>query len=64
MNSVITEMLNRYNAEGLTDKKNAVEEVMQEIVLCGLSRAGFFKKTYIIIIGNTVNIDIIYVPSK
>ena len=45
MNSVITEMLNRYNADGLTDKKNAVKEVMQEIVLCGLSRAGFFKKT-------------------
>ncbi|MBQ6267154.1 MAG: nucleotidyl transferase AbiEii/AbiGii toxin family protein [Clostridia bacterium] len=43
MNSVITEMLNKYHAEGLTDKKNAVKEIMQEIVLCGLSRAGFFK---------------------
>jgi len=44
MNSVMTEMLNRYHADGLTDKKNAVKEIMQEIVLCGLSRAGFFKK--------------------
>lgn len=44
MNSVMTEMLNRYHAEGLTDKKNAVKEIMQEIVLCGLSRAGFFKR--------------------
>ena len=44
MNSVMTEMLNRYHAEGLTNKKNAVKEIMQEIVLCGLSRAGFFKK--------------------
>ena len=45
MNSVIVEMLNKYHAEGLTDKKNAVKEIMQEIVLCGLSRAGFFKKS-------------------
>ena len=44
MNSVITEMLNKYHAEGLTDKKNAVKEIMQEIVLCGFSRAGFFNK--------------------
>ena len=44
MNTVITEMLNHYHADGLTDKKNAVKEIMQEIVLCGLSRAGFFQK--------------------
>lgn len=44
MNHVITEMLNQYHAAGLTDKKNAVKEIMQEIVLCGLSRAGFFQK--------------------
>ena len=45
MNHVINEMLNKYQAEGLADKKNAIKEIMQEIVLCGLSRAGFFKKT-------------------
>lgn len=44
MNHVIHEMLNRYQVEGLANKKNAVKEIMQEIVLCGLSRAGFFKK--------------------
>ena len=44
MNTVITEMLNQYHADGLTDRKNAVKEIMQEIVLCGLSRAGFFQK--------------------
>ena len=44
MNHIITEMLNQYHADGLTDKKNAVKEIMQEIVLCGLSRAGFFQK--------------------
>jgi predicted nucleotidyltransferase component of viral defense system len=25
------------------DKRNVVKEIMQEMVLCGLSRAGFFK---------------------
>ena len=43
MNSSIDEMLKQYNAVTLEDKKNAMKEVMQEIVLCGLSRAGFFK---------------------
>ena len=44
MNSVISEMLKQYRTDGMTDKKNAVKEIMQEIVLCGLSRAGFFQK--------------------
>ena len=43
MNSVLTEMLKKYQAESLFDKKNAVKEVMQELVLCALSRTGFFK---------------------
>lgn len=44
MNNVINEMMKKYTSDGLADKKNVVKEVMQEIVLCGLSRAGFFKK--------------------
>lgn len=44
MNSSIEQMINAYNAENLYDRKNAMKEVMQEIVLCGLSRAGFFNK--------------------
>ena len=44
MNHILTEMLARYQTESLADRKNAVKEVMQEIVLCGLSRAGFFQK--------------------
>ena len=44
MNHILTEMLARYQTENLTERKNAVKEVMQEIVLCGLSRAGFFQK--------------------
>ena len=44
MNNVIQEMLNRYDAKDLSEKKDALKEVIQEIVLCGLSRAGFFRK--------------------
>ncbi len=44
MNSMIEQMLLQYPAETIYDKKNAIKEIMQEIVLCGLSRAGFFKE--------------------
>ena len=44
MNNVINEMLNRYQTGNLESRKNAVKEIIQEIVLCGLSRSGFFKK--------------------
>lgn len=41
---ILEQMLKKYQARNLTEKKNAIKEVMQEIVLCGLSRAGFFQK--------------------
>ncbi len=44
MNTIVDQMLKRYDAKTIYDQKNAMKEVMQEIVLCGLSRAGFFKK--------------------
>ena len=44
MNNMIEQMLQQYPAETIYDKKNAMKEIMQEIVLCGLSRAGFFKE--------------------
>ena len=44
MNSAIEQMLKSYHVENIYDRKNAMKEIMQEIVLCGLSRAGFFKK--------------------
>ena len=44
MDQIIEQMLSSYNVENLYDQKNAMKEIMQEIVLCGLSRAGFFKK--------------------
>lgn len=42
-NRIIGQMLAAYDLNSYYDKKNAMKEVMQEIVLCGLSRSGFFK---------------------
>ena len=44
MNTALEQMLKAYDVESQYDRKNAMKEIMQEIVLCGLSRAGFFKK--------------------
>ena len=43
MNNIIEQMLARHRSETLGDKKNSIKEVVQEIILCGLSRAGFFQ---------------------
>jgi len=42
MDKLIEQMLKKYSSETVEDRKNSVKEVIQEIVLCGLSRAGFF----------------------
>ena len=44
MDHIFEQMLKKYEARNTNEKKNAIKEVMQEIVLCGLSRAGFFEK--------------------
>lgn len=44
MNEALEQMLKTYDVKTLYDQKNAMKEIMQEIVLCGLARAGFFKK--------------------
>lgn len=44
MNPVIEQMLGQYGTDTLFKKKNSIKEVIQEITLCGLSRAGFFSK--------------------
>ena len=44
MNTAIEQMLKNYQIENIYDQKNAMKEIMQEIVLCGLSRRGFFRK--------------------
>ena len=43
MQQVLEQMLRSYEPQTSIDKKNAIKEIIQEIVLCGLSRAGFFK---------------------
>ena len=44
MNNIISEMLKKYDVKNINDEKNAIKQIIQEIVLCGLSRGGFFKK--------------------
>lgn len=44
MNTVITQMLSRYELYSDYDRVNALKEILQEITLCGLSRGGFFQK--------------------
>jgi len=44
MQNVLTNMLSKYEINNLDDKKNAIKEIVQEVVLCGLSRGGFFKE--------------------
>ena len=44
MQQILKQMLSKYSIKNLDDKKNAIKEIVQEIVLCGLSRAGFFNK--------------------
>lgn len=44
MNNAINNMLQNYQVKTIEDEKNVMKEIMQEIVLCGLSRAGFFNK--------------------
>ena len=44
MDLIIEQMLKHYDTQTVFEKKNGIKEVVQEIVLCGLSRAGFFKE--------------------
>ncbi len=44
MSTIIEQMINAYDESPTLDKKHVVKEIMQEMVLCGLSRAGFFKE--------------------
>ena len=43
MNHILEQMLKQYTTRTIYEKKNGIKEVVQEIALCGLSRAGFFK---------------------
>lgn len=44
-NTVFDQMLSRYTIQTEDDRINALHEVMQQVTLAGLYRAGFFNKT-------------------
>lgn len=44
MNSIIESMIARYHPQNNKERENAIKEIIQEIALAGLSRAGFFSK--------------------
>lgn len=44
MNNIIKQMLSKYEIKNINDEINALKEIIQEIILSGLSRGGFFDK--------------------
>lgn len=44
MNNVIEQMLMRYEIKNTNDEINALKKIIQEIILSGLSRGGFFNE--------------------
>lgn len=42
MKTILEQMVDKYHTHNIEEKKNAIKEVIQEIVLCGLSKSGFF----------------------
>lgn len=40
--TIIQQMINKYDPKTIEDKKNAIKEVLQEVVLAGLSKTDFF----------------------
>lgn len=44
MNNIIEQMLSKYEIKNINDQINALKEIIQEIVLAGLSRGGFFNE--------------------
>ena len=44
MANVIEQMLSRYEVTTIDEERNAMKEVIQEVVLSALAKAGFFKE--------------------
>lgn len=44
MNNIIEQMLSKYEIKNTTDEINTLKEIIQEIVLAGLSRGNFFNE--------------------
>lgn len=45
MDNIIEQMISQHESKKPSGKKNRIKEVVQELILCGLSRANFFQKT-------------------
>ena len=45
MSEIFDSMLSAYQIRTSDDKRNAVYEVMQQVILAGLYRGGFFKES-------------------
>lgn len=43
MMSVVESMLAKYDCKNVLEYRNALKEIIQEVALCGLARAGFFE---------------------
>ena len=44
MNDIFEKMLSEYEQNSISSRNNATYEVMQQVVLCGLYRGGFFHE--------------------
>ena len=44
MNNIIKQMLDKYTITTINDEINALKEIIQEIIICGLSRGDFFNE--------------------
>ena len=44
MNNILNQMLEKYEIKNIQDETNAMKEIIQEIVICGLSRGNFFNE--------------------
>ena len=49
MNNIIEQMLSKYEIKNITDEINALKEIIQEIVLLGLSRSDFLIKQHFMV---------------
>lgn len=44
MKTILEQMIDEHHPKNNEEKRNVIKEIMQEIVLCGLCKAGFFNE--------------------
>lgn len=44
METVLEQMLSKYKINSIEDEKNAIKEILQELILCSLSKTSFFNE--------------------